>query len=134
MMDINENITKNHLLQDNGQRNFFPLQFINQILISLTTEKALYCIRNTSYLTADETVSANINNTAWAYTLADIVLHYTVVVMRGTVAQSADKAYLANGLPDLMHSISTYNFQFQPVVTGTSKATFDFTLSGTSYE
>ena len=55
---------------------FFPLQFINQLLLTLHTELSSNCIRNTTFLTATGVIDGTSNTAIWSYNLQDIVLHY----------------------------------------------------------
>ena len=55
-------------------------------------------------------------------------------MMQDSVAESVNRAYTANQLPDIVHNIKVYSHQFWSIVANTLATSFSYALSGTSYE
>ena len=112
---------------------YFPLSFVNQLMYTMILETGANALKDVSYITDDGTV-AGLSAQKWDFTIKDIRLHYTLVMVQDDVAAAIQKAYLSNGLPDIMHAIKTYSWQKQPIPTGSTSIQLLFTLSGTSYD
>lgn len=111
---------------------YLPLAFLNQIMITQLTENPLKCIRDVSYNTT--TFVSPVVVPTWSYTLSNVRLHYTIVMVQDDIAAQIQKAYLKNSLPDFLHAIKTYTWQASTPIAATTNGNWTsmWTISATS--